>query len=125
MILKLIIQGTDSANSSRYITSDNPNNIIFATGGTMRVLVQDNIFRPTTYVRGQVDLGTNTERWKDLYLAGAASIGTSVTAGSYVKSTTYTEATTYLKTGSGVVNFKDKVNVQYNPTNECIEFIFS
>ena len=122
---KLIIQGTDSANSSRYITSDNPNNIIFATGGTMRVLVQDNIFRPTTYVRGQVDLGTNTERWKDLYLAGAASIGTSVTAGSYVKSTTYTEATTYLKTGSGVVNFKDKVNVQYNPTNECIEFIFS
>lgn len=122
---KLIIQGTDSANSSRYITSDNPNNIIFATGGTMRVLVQDNIFRPTTYVRGQVDLGTNTERWKDLYLAGAASIGTSVTAGSYVKSTTYTEATTYLKTGSGVVNFKDKVNVQYNSTDECIEFIFS
>ena len=128
---KLIIQGTDSANSSRYITSDNPNNIIFATGGTMRVLVQDNIFRPTTYVRGQVDLGTNTERWKDLYLAGAASIGTSVTAGtyvqagSYVKSTTYTESTTYLKTGSGVVNFKDKVNVQYNSTDECIEFIFS
>ena len=128
---KLIIQGTDSANSSRYITSDNPNNIIFATGGTMRVLVQDNIFRPTTYVRGQVDLGTNTERWKDLYLAGAASIGASVTAGtyvqagSYVKSTTYTEATTYLKTGSGVVNFKDKVNVQYNSTDECIEFIFS
>ena len=122
---KLIIQGTDSANSSRYITSDNPNNIIFATGGTMRVLVQDNVFRPTTYVRGQVDLGTNTEKWKDLYLAGAASIGTSVTAGTYVKSTTYTEAGTYLKTGSGVVNFKDKVNIQYNSTDECIEFIFS
>lgn len=128
---KLIIQGTDPANSSRYITSDNRNNIIFATGGTMRVLVQDNIFCPTTYVRGQVDLGTNTERWKDLYLAGAASVGTSVTAGtyvqagSYVKSTTYTESTTYLKTGSGVVNFNDKANIQYNSTDECIEFIFS
>lgn len=34
-------------------------------------------------------------------------------------------AGTYLKTGSGVVNFKDKVNVQYNSTDECIEFIFS
>ena len=128
---KLIIQGTNTTNSSRYISSDNPNNIIFATGGTMRILVQDNIFRPTTYVKGQVDLGTNTERWKDLYLAGGASVGTSVTAGtyvqagSYVKSTTYTESTTYLKTGSGVVNFKDKVNVQYNSTDECIEFIFS
>lgn len=122
---KLIIQGTNTTNSSRYITSDSTDNIIFATGGTMRVLVQDNVFRPTTYVRGQVDLGTNTEKWKDLYLAGAASVGTSVTAGSYVKSTTYTESTTYLKTGSGVVNFKDKVNIQYNSTDECIEFIFS
>ena len=128
---KLIIQGTNTTNSSRYITSDSTDNIIFATGGTMRVLVQDNVFRPTTYVRGQVDLGTNTEKWKDLYLAGAASVGTSVTAGtyvqagSYVKSTTYTESTTYLKTDSGVVNFKDKVNVQYNSTDECIEFIFS
>lgn len=34
-------------------------------------------------------------------------------------------AGTYLKTGSGVVNFKDKVNVQYNLTDECIEFIFN
>ena len=57
--------------------------------------------------------------------AKAINAGTSITAGSYVKSTTYTEATTYLKTGSGVVNFKDKVNIQYNSTDECIEFIFS
>ena len=34
-------------------------------------------------------------------------------------------AGTYLKTGSGVVNFNDKANIQYNSTDECIEFIFS
>ena len=85
----------------------------------------------STYANGVLDLGNNNYRWRNLYLSAAASVGTSVTAGtyvqagSYVKSTTYTEATTYLKTGSGVVNFKDKVNVQYNSTDECVEFIFS
>ena len=48
-----------------------------------------------------------------LGVAKAINAGTSITAG------------TDLKTGSGVVNFKDKVNVQYNSTDECIEFIFS
>ena len=48
-----------------------------------------------------------------MWAATAESISSPVTAG------------TYLKTGSGVVNFKDKVNVQYNSTDECIEFIFS
>ena len=48
-----------------------------------------------------------------LGVAKAINAGTSITAG------------TYLKTGSGVVNFKDKVNIQYNSTDECIEFIFS
>lgn len=37
----------------------------------------------------------------------------------------YIQAKTYLKTESGVVNFNDKVNVQYNADNECVEFIFS
>lgn len=37
----------------------------------------------------------------------------------------YIQAKTYLKTESGVVNFNDKVNVQYNSTDECIEFVFA
>ena len=37
----------------------------------------------------------------------------------------YIQAKTYLKTESGVVNFNDKVNIQYNSTDECIEFVFA
>lgn len=37
----------------------------------------------------------------------------------------YIQAKTYLKTQSGVVNFNDKVNIQYNSTDECIEFVFA
>lgn len=47
-----------------------------------------------------------------LGVAKAINAGTSITAGSYIKS------------ASGVVNFKDKVNIQYNSTDDCIEFIF-
>lgn len=39
--------------------------------------------------------------------------------------TGYIQAKTYLKTQSGVVNFNDKVNIQYNSTDECIEFVFA
>ena len=37
----------------------------------------------------------------------------------------YIDAKTYLKTQSGVVNFNDKVNIEYNSTNECLDFIFN
>lgn len=122
---KLIIQGTNTTNSSRYISSDSADNIFFVTNNVARVVVNDNIFRPSTSLKGQVNLGTDTNRFKDLYLAGVAKITGVVTTGADINSGASVNATTYLKTGSGVVNFKDKVNVQYNSTDECIEFIFS
>lgn len=122
---KLIIQGTDTTNSSRYISSDNSSNIFFATNNVARVVVEDKVFRPSTGLKGQVNLGTDTNRFKDLYLAGVAKITGVVTTGADINSGASVNATTYLKTGSGVVNFKDKVNVQYNSTDECIEFIFN
>lgn len=122
---KLIIQGTNTTNSSRYITSDSADNIFFVTNNVARVVVNDNVFRPSVASKGQVSLGVDTNRFKDLYLAGVAKITGVVTTGADINSGASVNATTYLKTGSGVVNFKDKVNVQYNSTDECIEFIFS
>lgn len=123
----LIIQGTNTSNNTRYITSNSATNIYAHINGDIPFVIEKNetSIRPSVSLTGKYDLGTSSAKWRNLYLSGAASIGTSVTAGSYIKSTTYTESTTYLKTGSGVVNFKDKVNIQYNSTDECIEFIFS
>lgn len=47
-----------------------------------------------------------------LGVAKAINSGTTITAG------------TDLETKSGVVNYNDKAKVQYNSTNECIEFVF-
>lgn len=47
-----------------------------------------------------------------LGVAKAITSGTTITAG------------TDLKTNSGIVNYNDKAKVQYNSTDECIEFIF-
>lgn len=47
-----------------------------------------------------------------LGVAKAINSGTTITAG------------TDLKTKSGVVNYNDKAKVQYNSTDECIEFVF-
>lgn len=129
----LIIQGTNTSNNTRYITSNSATNIYAHINGDIPFIIEKNetSIRPSVSLTGKYDLGTSSAKWRNLYISAAASVGTSVTAGtyvqagSYVKSTTYTESTTYLKTGSGVVNFKDKVNVQYNSTDECIEFVFS
>lgn len=47
-----------------------------------------------------------------LGVAKAINSGTTITAG------------TDLETKSGVVNYNDKAKIQYNSTNECIEFVF-
>ena len=47
-----------------------------------------------------------------LGVAKAINSGTTITAG------------TDLETKSGVVNYNDKAKVQYNSTDECIEFVF-
>ena len=47
-----------------------------------------------------------------LGVAKAINSGTTITAG------------TDLETKSGVVNYKDKAKIQYNSTDECIEFVF-
>lgn len=129
----------NSTNTYGVITTNTSKEMVFSTSTSDNLIAvafsgKKNSFMPAVQ-NTTADLGStgdsSSQKWRNLYLSAAASIGTSVTAGtyvqagSYVKSTTYTESTTYLKTGSGVVNFKDKVNVQYNSTDECIEFIFS
>ena len=88
-----------------------------------------NEFRGATTISDATDSTSSTtgalKTSGGLGVAKAINAGTSITAGSSVTATTTMTAGTYLKTGSGVVNFKDKVNVQYNSTDECIEFIFS
>ncbi|MGM9544033.1 MAG: tail fiber protein [Romboutsia timonensis] len=129
----------NSTNTYGVITTNTSKEMVFSTSTSDNLIAvafsgKKNSFMPAVQ-NTTADLGSTgdsaSQKWRNLYLSAAASVGTSVTAGtyvqagSYVKSTTYTEATTYLKTGSGVVNFNDKVNVQYNSTDECIEFIFS
>ena len=129
----------NSTNTYGVITANTNKEIVFSTSTSDNLIAfafsgKKNSLMPAVQ-NTNADLGStgdsSSQKWRNLYLSAAASVGTSVTAGtyvqagSYVKSTTYTEATTYLKTGSGVVNFKDKVNVQYNSTDECVEFIFS
>lgn len=60
-----------------------------------------------------------------LGVAKAINSGTSITAGSSITAKTTVNAGTDLKTGSGIVNFNNKAKIQYNATDECIEFIFS
>lgn len=110
---KLIIQGTNTGNSTRYISSDATNNLYFATNNVARIVIVDNLLRPSTSVKNEVNLGETGNRFKNLYLSGAALAAGSITAG------------TDLKTGSGIVNYNDKAQVKYNATDECIEFIFS
>lgn len=122
---KLIIQGEYTADSSRYISSDASNNIFFATGNVARVVVNDNVFRPSVALKGQVSLGVDTNRFKDLYLAGVAKITGAVVTGADINSGASINAGTDLKTKSGIVNYNDKAQVKYNATDECIEFIFN
>lgn len=110
---KLIIQGTNTANTTRYITSDAQDNIYFAIHNIPRAVITDTVFRPSTSMKNEINLGETGNRFKNLYLAENVDAIGNITSG------------TYLKTKSGVVNFNDKSNVQYNSVEECIEFIFN
>lgn len=94
---------TGTWNSLRPFTINNSNGLVTIGNGLYSSVTTDSTSSTTGGLRSNGGLG----------VAKAINAGTSITAG------------TYLKTGSGVVNFKDKVNIQYNSTDECIEFIFS
>ena len=100
---------TGKWNSLRPFAINNSNGLVTLGNGLYSSATTDSTSSTTGGLRSNGGLG----------VAKAINAGTSITAGSYIKSTTY------LKTDSGIVNFNDKVNIEYNSTNECLEFNFS
>lgn len=123
---KLIVQGTNTTNETRYITSDSPTNLYFSTNGSTLLCLDGDTktVRSGTSAKGTIDLGSSSYKWRNLWLAGDANVALSITAGTAITSGTVITAGTDLKTKSGIVNFNDKVNVKYNATSESIDFIF-
>ena len=111
----LYIAHSSAANALIYL---NAKKAIKGTDSWLRIN-EDKAFTSGTYfgngilrTDGNFQVGNNGQSF-NISTTGATTSAQNINAG------------TYLKTGSGVVNFKDKVNVQYNSTDECIEFIFS
>lgn len=108
----VVIRGSNTANSTRRISSDAANDIYFSIGGAARTVMIDDIVRPATAKSGLMDLGTSSVKWRNIYLSNNVDAAGSVIAG------------TELKTSTGKVNYKDKAYIQYNATNESLEFVF-
>lgn len=111
----LYIAHSSAANALIYL---NAKKAIKGTDNWLRIN-EDKAFTSGTYfgngilrTDGNFQVGNNGQFF-NISTTGATTSAQNINAG------------TYLKTGSGVVNFKDKVNIQYNSTDECIEFIFS
>lgn len=69
--------------------------------------------------------GSGILRTDGTFQVGSGGSKFSVNNNGAVLSALAITAGTDLKTKSGVVNFNDKLNVQYNSIEECIEFIFN
>ena len=110
--------GKDIISNGAIAASNTQANIFWAGGGSGYVWI-DNRDSSGTMTNNIILYPDGRTKVKNLVSGGY------VQAGTYIKSGTYTEAATYLKTGSGIVNFNDKVNIEYNETNECLEFNFS
>lgn len=57
-------------------------------------------------------------------MTGSIIAAGGVAAAKQIRAGTVITAGTDLKTGSGIINFKDKSNIRYNETDECLEFVF-
>ena len=106
-----------SATWYMYNISSNPILNINWSSGNMTKSLGDNQFGGRVVSNSTADSSSGS--------SGAIRTDGGIGAKKAICSDTTIVAGTSLKTKSGIVNFNDKVNVKYNATEECIEYIFS
>jgi len=108
-------------------TSTTSNWVMYANDGTEIITTnwetKSMVKNGYTKINGQLVAG-NTQDSTDT-TTGAAVIDGGMGVSKSINAGTVIAAGTDLKTGSGKINCNDKAYIQYNATDECIEFIFN